>query len=250
MPSPVIFLYKVGKGKCFEKQSLYGTVPRMGTLSIVATPIGNLEDITLRALRVLGEATYVLAEDTRVTKKLLSHYKIATKVVRLDAYKEREGTGRVISDLENGMDIALVSDAGTPTISDPGARLVHAARDAGIKVVAIPGASALTAALSIAGVATDSFSFLGFVPHKKGRITFIKDACSREETVVCFESTHRIKKFLEEVENIKPEQKIILGRELTKMFEEVLEGTAVELLAIFAAHPEKMKGEFVVIFSR
>lgn len=221
----------------------------MGSLYIIATPIGNLEDITLRALRVLKEVDYILAEDTRVTMRLLSYYDIHTKVVRLDAHKEREGVARVIQDLQDGKQIGLVSDAGTPLISDPGVRLVSAAREAGCTVAAIPGASSLTAALSIAGVPTEHFTFMGFAPHKKGRQTFFKEAVEMEGTVVFFESTHRIIKCLESLVAVAPQRSVHLCRELTKMHEEVLSGTPALLLEKVTNEPVKQKGEFVVILA-
>ncbi len=221
-----------------------------GRLSIVATPIGNLEDITLRALRVFKEADYILAEDTRVTMRLLSHYDLHTKVVRLDAHKERESVERIMHDLEEGKHIALVSDAGTPTVSDPGVRLVSSAREAGVRVDAIPGPSSLTAALSISGLPAENLLFLGFVPHKKGRQTFLKGVVAHAGTAVFFESTHRIMKLLGELSSlVGDERHIVLARELTKMYEEVLSGSPSELLAQLQTMPEKQKGEFVVLFS-
>lgn len=220
-----------------------------GTLYVVATPIGNLEDVTLRALRILKEVTYIVAEDTRVTKKLLSHYDIHTAIQRFDAHTERGSVDAVVEDLRNGAHIALVSDAGTPAISDPGIRLVQAAREAGVPVVSVPGASSLVAALSIAGLPTDNILFLGFIPHKKGRKTFLATACAHEGTAVFFESTHRIETCLQELLAIAPEGTVVLARELTKMHEEVLTGTPHELLALFSEHPVKKKGEFVVLLS-
>ncbi len=219
----------------------------MGILYVVATPIGNLEDITLRALRVLREVDAVLAEDTRVTKNLLSHYDIHTPIERLDAHVEGKRLEEIIARLEGGEQVALVSDAGTPSISDPGARLVAAVRAANCRIEAIPGASSLTTALSIAGVSADDFLFLGFLPHKKGRQTLTKRIADHEGVVVLFESTHRIMKLLEELKSAIGERHLILARELTKMHEEVLNGTASELAAILTKDPVKQKGEFVVI---
>lgn len=218
-----------------------------GVLYVVATPIGNLEDITLRALRILKEVDSILAEDTRVTKKLLSRYEIGTKVERFDAHVEAKQKEKIIERLQNGEKLALVTDAGTPGISDPGARLVAAAREAGCRIEVIPGASSLIAALSIAGLPSDEFIFLGFLPHKKGRQTLLAYIASEETPVVLFESTHRIMKLLAELASHTPARKITLARELTKMHEEVLAGTAEELSAILAATPEKQRGEFVVI---
>ena len=217
-----------------------------GTLSIVATPIGNLEDITLRALRTLKEADAIFCEDTRVTSKLLSRYEIAGKtLVRADEASEEKAAQKAVALLEDGKNIAYVSDAGTPGISDPGARLVRRAREAGAQVVAIPGPSALAAALSIAGESTTEFLFLGFLPHKKGRQTALKEIANEKRTVVLYESPHRILKLLEELEPLG-ERTISIARELTKMHEEVLSGTAYELrMRLDTAGTAR--GEFVVI---
>lgn len=220
-----------------------------GILYVVATPIGNLEDITLRALRMLKEVDVIYAEDTRVTKKLLTKYDIGTNVLRLDAHKENEKTQEVIEKLEQGESIALVSDAGTPAISDPGSRLVAAVRAEGFTVEAIPGSSALTAALSVVGVSADEFTFLGFLPHKKGRKTKLGEIAESKRTIVLFESTHRIIKLLGELEHTTVNRGICIARELTKMHEEVLCGTPAELKEKLESEPVKQKGEFVVIVS-
>jgi 16S rRNA (cytidine1402-2'-O)-methyltransferase len=220
----------------------------MGTLSVVATPIGNLEDITLRALRVLKEVDYVLCEDTRVTGKLLAHYEIKAKLKRYDAHASERVHEMVLGDLAEGKHIALVSDAGTPGISDPGVLLVARAREAGALIDAIPGASALTAAFSIAGVVGNQFTFLGFVPHKKGRETFFKNLTTHVQPVIFFESTHRILKTLSSLDSLYPEDSVLIAREITKMHEEVLEGTAGEITERLTNEPVKQKGEFVVVF--
>jgi 16S rRNA (cytidine1402-2'-O)-methyltransferase len=241
-----------------------------GRLSIVATPIGNLEDMTFRAVRVLGEVDYVLCEDTRVTGKLLKHYGIEAKMKRYDAHTSEKMHEEVIADLEEGKHIALVSDAGTPGVSDPGVLLVQKVRtgrhpmsaslggegELGARIIidAIPGASAVTAAFSIAGLVGNQFSFLGFVPHKKGRQTFFKSLAEYDHTVIFFESTHRILKTLESLEaeygeNSAMHRTITIGRELTKMHEEVLVGSAQEILDILTTEPVRQKGEFVVIVS-
>ncbi len=218
----------------------------MGTLSIVATPIGNLEDITLRALRTLKEADAIFCEDTRVTSKLLARYEITGKtLVRADEASEEKAAQRAIEMLEEGKRVAYVSDAGTPGISDPGVRLVARVRSAGWRIEAIPGASALTAALSIAGVDATEFVFLGFLPHKKGRQTALKGIVAEKRTVVLYESPHRILKLLEELETLG-DRTIVIARELTKMHEEVLSGTAYELrMRLDTAGTAR--GEFVVI---
>ncbi|MCB9811676.1 16S rRNA (cytidine(1402)-2'-O)-methyltransferase [Candidatus Nomurabacteria bacterium] len=223
-----------------------------GTLSIAATPIGNLEDITLRALRVLKEADYVLCEDTRVTGKLLKHYNIETKLKRYDAHASEKVHEQVLADLAAGKHIALVSDAGTPSVSDPGVLLVSNARAAGARVETIPGPSAVTAAFSIAGLTGNQFTFLGFVPQKKGRETFFKALAEYDYPVIFFESTHRIMKTLHALsetygENSTIYRTIMVARELTKMHEEMVLGTPEEVLTYFESSPEKQRGEFVVI---
>lgn len=218
----------------------------MGTLSIVATPIGNLEDITLRALRTLKECDVIYAEDTRVISKLLARYEIKKPLQRLDATTEIKKADEVIARLEDGEHVAFVSDAGTPGISDPGARLVARAREAGARIEVIPGASALTAALSISGLDATEFTFLGFLPHKKGRQTALKKIAESEIPVVLYESPHRILKLLKELEAFEIST-VTLARELTKIHEEVVSGTPSELLAHFAEHTDTVRGEFVVI---
>lgn len=220
----------------------------MGTLSIVATPIGNLEDITLRALRTLKECNVIYAEDTRVISKLLAKYGFRKPLFRLDAVTEAKKADEIIVRLEAGEKVAYVSDAGTPGISDPGARLVARVREqlpAAI-IEAIPGASALTAALSIAGADTAEFTFLGFLPHKKGRQTALGKIAASEMPVVLYESPHRILKLLKELEALSV-ARVTLARELTKIHEEIISGTPPEVSARFAKHPDTVRGEFVVI---
>jgi len=225
---------------------------KIGTLSVVATPIGNMEDITLRALRVLGECDYLLCEDTRVTGKLLARHEIKTKMKRYDAHASDKVHTEIIADLEAGKHVALVSDAGTPGVSDPGVFLVARIREEApeVRIDAIPGASAVTAAFSIAGISGNQFCFLGFIPQKKGRQTFFECLSSFEHPVIFFESTHRIMKTLESLKNLPFNWKVTLGRELTKMHEEIIIGTATEVLEILTDTPVKQKGEFVVIVSR
>jgi len=219
-----------------------------GTLSIVATPIGNLEDITLRALRTLKECDVIYAEDTRVIAKLLARYEIKKPLQRLDAATEVKKSGEIIARLEAGEHVAFVSDAGTPGISDPGARLVAQVRIGlpYVSIEAIPGPSALTAALSVAGVDSTEFTFLGFLPHKKGRQTALKKLAGHDTVVVLYESPHRILKLLKELEVLEI-SRITIARELTKIHEEVISGTPAELLSHFAFHPFTVRGEFVVI---
>ncbi len=230
----------------------------MSTLYIVATPIGNLEDVTLRALRVLKEVDVILCEDTRVTQKLLVKYEIEAK--QLATYNEQESgvtAGKIIGWLEEGKSVALVSDAGTPGISDPGAVLVEKIRthlktstsDVEVEIEAVPGPSALTAALSIAGVPVHDFVFLGFLPHKKGRETLFKEIAESERTMVFYESPHRILKALDSLQKFAPNKKVTIARELTKIHEQIVSGSAEELLKYFETNPDKVRGEFVVIVS-
>ncbi|MAG12470.1 16S rRNA (cytidine(1402)-2'-O)-methyltransferase [bacterium] len=231
-------------------------------LYIVATPIGNLEDITLRAIRVLKEVDVILCEDTRVTKRLLERHEIEIKSRKappsagqrgrqLITYNEqRSGASikKVIRLLEEGKDVALVSDAGTPIISDPGARLIQEVREIGAKIVAIPGANAAIAALSISGLPASDFLFLGFLPHKKGRETLFKEIAASKRTVVFYESPHRILKTLQSLDkNLMASRKIVIARELTKIYEEVISGNSKEVLDYFEKNPKKIKGEFVVM---
>lgn len=220
-----------------------------GKLSMVATPIGNLEDITLRALRTLKEASIVACEDTRVTKKLLAHYDIHTPTVSFHANSGAKGFEKIISLLEEGNHIALVSDAGTPGVSDPGLELVSIVRERlpDIKIEAIPGASALATAISIAGLRAPSFTFYGFLPQKKGRETMFKEIVASERASIFYESPHRIMKALEALAGIAPQRRIGVFRELTKMFEESVVGSAHEVLAYFVTNEDKQRGEFVVI---
>ena len=218
-----------------------------GKLSLVATPIGNLEDITLRALRTFKECDYVLCEDTRVTGKLLHHHEIKAKMHRYDAHTSDSAHAQILNDLQEGKHIALVSDAGTPGISDPGVLLVKQAREAGIRIEVIPGASAVTAVVSLAGIAGNQFSFLGFIPHKKGRETFFKHLDDYEHPTVFFESTHRILKTLESLAALYPEATLYIGRELTKMHEELLVGSPAEILETLTITMVKQKGEFVIV---
>ncbi len=220
----------------------------MGTLSIVATPIGNLEDITLRALRMLRECDVIYAEDTRVIAKLLAHFEIQKPLQRLDAAMESKRAAQIIERLDAGERVVFVSDAGTPGISDPGSRLVTAVRAAGHRIDAIPGASALTAALSIAGLESPEFTFLGFLPHKKGRQTALKEIAARDMPTVLYESPHRILKLLKELEGVGIER-VSIGRELTKMHEEFISGTPAELAASLEKR-SAVRGEFVVIAHR
>jgi len=221
-----------------------------GTLSVVATPIGNMGDITLRALETFREADAIACEDTRVTSKLLAKYEIKKPLLVYHARSARSASSRVLALLAEGKRVALVTDAGTPGVSDPGTDLVAQARAMGARIEAIPGASALTAALSIAGLHTHEFLFLGFLPHKKGRQTIFKTIAEEKRAIVFYESPHRIEKTLASLVEILPAGRTLaVCRELTKFFESVVIGTASEVMTAFAEHPEELRGEFVVIVS-
>ena len=215
----------------------------MGKLYIVATPIGNLEDITLRALRILKEVDLILCEDTRVSKRLLDHYQIKTPTLSYHQHSGKLKTEKVVSQISR-KSIALVTDAGTPGVSDPGGKLVAEVLTSGHQVEPIPGPSALTAAISISGLPMDKFLFLGFLPHKKGRQTLLKKIEASEHSVVLYESVYRIEKLLKELPS---ESQIVLGRELTKKFETVYRGSVKEVQEQLLK--DKVKGEFVVTVS-
>lgn len=214
-------------------------------LYIVATPIGNLEDMTLRGIRILKEVNYIFAEDTRVTKKLLNHFEIENTVYRYDEFTKMHQITNIINLLKEGKDIALVTDAGTPCISDPGYELVDAAHKEGIKVVPIPGASALTASASVAGLSMRRFCFEGFLPKKKGRQTLLKSLAEEERTIVIYESPFRIEKTLRDIEQFIGVRKVVIIREITKIYEEIMRGTTTELIERLAKNP--IKGEIVLL---
>jgi len=242
----------------------------MATFSVIGTPIGNLEDITLRALRTLSAADVILCEDTRVTRTLLNKHDIIKKdeagagprILSYHAHSALSRTDHIIEALKGGANVALVSDAGTPGISDPGSALVARMRidlaaeiaSGAIKIEAVPGPSALASALSIAGVPCADFTFLGFLPHKKGRETLFKEIAAAERAMIFYESPHRILKALASlVEHLEADlaaaapKRVTICRELTKIFEEVVQGSPREVLAYFESHPDKVRGEFVVI---
>lgn len=221
----------------------------MACFYVISTPIGNLEDVTLRAIRILKEVDIVLCEDTRVTKRLFEKHGINTPMMSYHSQSGEAKVEAIFEEIEKGKNIALVTDAGTPGISDPGSVLIADIREKypELKICSIPGASALTAALSIAGVPTHEFTFLGFLPHKKGRETLFKEIAESERTMVFYESTHRIMKTLESLKKI--DKKVTVVREITKIYEEVLQGSAQEIFDIMSATPEKQKGEFVVMVS-
>ena len=214
-------------------------------LYLVSTPIGNLEDITYRAVRILSEVNLILCEDTRESKKLLNHYHIHTPVKPYHVHSHDKVGKDILRQLKEGISIALISDAGTPLINDPGILLVKEAIEEGIPVIPVPGASALLSALVASGFDTSTFSFWGFIPHKKGRQTFFQNLKEEENTVIFYESTHRIMKTLEQLTEFCSEKRVVIGRELTKKFEEFVRGTPEEVLSYFKTHPTK--GEFVVV---
>jgi 16S rRNA (cytidine1402-2'-O)-methyltransferase len=217
-----------------------------GILYLVATPIGNLEDITQRALRVLHEADLVAAENPRHTRRLLDHYGIQASVTRLFEHNERARIPDLLARLEAGAKVAVVTDAGSPGVSDPGYPLVRAACEAGIRIEVVPGASAVVAALQLSGLPTDAFTFVGFLPVKAvGRRKKLVEWSERRETLVAFESPHRIAACLEDLEAVWGDRPIALARELTKVFEEVLRGTAAEVRAALPA--SKQRGEMVLV---
>lgn len=221
-----------------------------GTLYIVPTPIGNLEDITLRALRILKTVDLILCENTSVTQKLLSHYEIDTSTSLFFAQTKLKNLEKILSLLEDGKQIALVSDAGTPTISDPGVLLVSSVKKTlpDVTVVALPGASALITALASSGISSAQFTFLGFLPHKKGRETMFKEIKDSKRTVVFYESVHRIEKTLATLREVLSDKRpVVIARELTKMHEEVVSGTIEEVHSYFLKKKDHIRGEFVVI---
>lgn len=223
-----------------------------GTLYIVATPIGNLEDLSERAKRILSEVDFILAEDTRVTQRLLSFPRkresdsrsesgmTHIKIISFHQHSSEEKISAIIRELHNGKNYALVTDAGTPNISDPGGKLVEAAHEAGVTVVPIPGPNAAITCLSASGLPADEFTFLGFPPHKKGRETWFKNLANYKHTVVFYESPYRIQKTLDALKNLYPDATVCVCRELTKKFEEVIRSKAKDLPAIRA------QGEFTV----
>lgn len=221
----------------------------MPTLYVIGTPIGNLEDITLRAIRILKESDVIACEDTRVTKRLLDRYEIKDKkLIAFNEEKSGVSVAKIISILEDGKNVAYVSDAGTPAISDPGARLVRSVQEAGFKIEVIPGPSALTSAISISGLDIGEFVFLGFLPHKKGRETLFKEISESKRTMIFYESTHRLEKTLEKLASILDGgRRIAVGKELTKIHEAMIVGSAESVFCEFKSNPQLQKGEFVVI---
>lgn len=222
----------------------------MSKLYIVATPIGNMGDITFRAVDTLKNVDLILCEDTRETKKILDKYGINKPTLSYHAQSNPAKTEKVFELLLEGKNLALVSDAGTPGISDPGAVLVNKIKEKfaeKVEVIPVPGATALIAALSASGLPTHEFTFLGFLPHKKGRETLFKEIAQSERMMVFYESPHRILKTLESLLKFCPQKKVCLARELTKIYEEFKSGSAEELLQYLIKNPVKQKGEFTVL---
>jgi 16S rRNA (cytidine1402-2'-O)-methyltransferase len=218
-------------------------------LYIVATPIGNLEDISFRAIRVLKEVDFILSEDTRVTQKLLQHYSIKKPLISFHHHSDDNKYKKVLDILRSGKSLALVSDAGTPNISDPGGELVNYIRKnlPEVNIEPIPGASAVITALSVAGIPVDKFTFFGFLPHKKGRQTMLKEVLDHKYPVVFYESKYRLLKLLQELKDLNCQKKIIIFRELTKMFYTFYNQDLDELYKIFEQDKNAIKGEFTII---
>lgn len=217
-------------------------------LYIIATPIGNLEDISLRALRVFKEVDYILAEDTRKTSCLLKYYGVKKPLVSFYEHNEKGRLPRVLEDLKNGKDIGMVSSAGTPTISDPGYKLVRECRREGLPVTAVPGPSSIINALALTSLPHDKFFYLGYLPRKKNeRRRLLEEAKKWGRTFVFFESSFRLVKALNDIKEIFGNIEIAVGREMTKKFEEILEGNIEQVLAV--GMQRKLKGEFTVVVS-
>lgn len=229
----------------------YNNSNDMSKFYVVATPIGNLGDITLRAIETLKSVDAILCEDTRETKKILQKYAINKPTMSYHAQSKLAKIETIFELLSEGKDLALVSDAGTPGISDPGALLVSKIKEKfneeEVQVVPIPGATALITALSASGLPTHEFTFLGFLPHKKGRETLFKEIAGSERTMVFYESPHRILKTLGSLNQFCPNKKVCIARELTKIYEELKTGSPAEVLEYLISNPVKQKGEFTVI---
>ena len=225
----------------------------MSKFYVVATPIGNMGDITLRAIETLKNVDLILCEDTRETKKILDKHGINKPTMSYHAQSKLSKTDKIFELLAEGKDLALVSDAGTPGISDPGAMLISKIKETyqsgEVQVVPIPGASAVITALSASGLPTHEFTFLGFLPHKKGRETLFKEISLSKRTTVFYESPHRILKTLESLAKFCPDKKVCIARELTKIYEEFKTGTPAEVLEYLEKNKEKQRGEFTVLVS-
>ncbi|KKR43896.1 16S rRNA (cytidine(1402)-2'-O)-methyltransferase [Candidatus Nomurabacteria bacterium RIFOXYB1_FULL_39_16] len=224
----------------------------MSKFYVIATPIGNMGDITLRAIETLKSVDLILCEDTRETKKILDKYGINKPTMSYHAQSKLSKTDKIFELLEAGKNLALVSDAGTPGISDPGAMLISKIKEDThmrdrVNVIPIPGASAVITALSASGLPTHEFTFLGFLPHKKGRETLFKEIAQAKRTMVFYESPHRILKTLEALVKFCPDKKVCVARELTKIYEEFQTGSPAEILEYFNKNKDKQRGEFTVL---
>jgi 16S rRNA (cytidine1402-2'-O)-methyltransferase len=221
----------------------------MTTIYVIATPIGNLQDITLRSLEILKTVDLILCEDTRMAKKLLSHFEIQKPTISFHKFSEQNKYQKIFELLKQGKNLALISDAGTPAISDPGAFLIKEIREKmpEIAIVPIPGASALTATLSVAGLIDSQFIFMGFPPHKKGRRIFFEKIQDITIPVVLYESKHRLIKTLQTISEKMPERQVFLAKEITKLNENFFEGSAEKIMAILKTDQNLLKGEFVII---
>ena len=219
-----------------------------GKLFVVATPIGNLQDISFRAVETLKKVNCIFAEDTRTSKKLINHYDIDTKLYSYHDHSSEKEIARLLDILKDHKDVALISDAGTPTISDPGYSLIRQCINNGIDVIPIPGASALTAAISASGLPSDAFTFIGFLPTKKGRKKKISSLENLDMTIVLFESPHRLIKTLNQLKEALGERPIVVARELTKLYEEIIRGNFSSAIEFFEA--KKIKGEIVIMIGK
>jgi len=220
----------------------------MGQLFVVGTPIGNLEDMTLRAISTLQNVNLILAEDTRNSKKLLNAHNIDSKMISYHDHSSEKEIKKIVDLLLEGKDLALISDAGTPTISDPGYGLIRECIKNDITIIPIPGASSITAAMSVSGLPSDSFTFIGFLPQKKGRLKKINQLQALDNTIILFESPFRLEKTLNQLLEHLGNRTVVIGRELTKLYEEVIRGNLKDVIAHFSE--SKIKGEIVIMIGK
>lgn len=220
---------------------------KYGNLFIVATPIGNLSDMSFRAIDTLKNVEYIACEDTRVTKKLLLHYDITKKTIACHHHTHETIMNDIIADIMNCYDVAYVSDAGTPGVSDPGNKLVHIAQQCGVQSIPIPGACAVSTLISVSGIDMQQYIFMAYPPHKKGRVTFFDKVNNSTVPVVYYDSVHRVLKNLQLLADINENISIIVGRELTKMYEEIIRGKIAEVIEFFEKNQKHIRGEFVII---
>jgi len=223
---------------------------KKGNFYVVGTPIGNLNDMTFRAVEILKSVDFILTEDTRVSGKLLKHFEIDKKMYSYNSHASEAKSEKIMEELESGKNIALISDAGTPTISDPGVKIISELREkfqSEIEIIPIPGATALISAISVSGFPASEFIFYGFLPHKKGRETIFKEINQSKRTSIFYESPHRLMKALDSLEKLcGPERKIFVARELTKLYEEKIWSSVTEVKEFFQENEEKIRGEFVI----